>query len=145
MTLDGQVLGTIAYMRVQSNSALPTESTAVAISTALASCFYQLLTRELPFRGDARMVQIQVLEDDPSPPRRLDSTGSPAAIWRQSPSNAWRSSRHSGIYRPGSWRWTSAISWLASRSSPGRPVTGSGSGGGAGANQAWLPWRGAWA
>jgi tetratricopeptide (TPR) repeat protein len=39
---------------------------------SLGVVLYQLLTGELPFRGSPAMVQKQVLEEDPQPPRRLN-------------------------------------------------------------------------
>ena len=71
MTVDGQVLGTIAYMSPEQLRS-PHGVDGRADIYSLGVVLYQLLTRELPFRGGARMVQIQVLEDEPSPPRRLD-------------------------------------------------------------------------
>ena len=35
---------------------------------------YELLTGEVPFRGSLRMVLMQVLEEDPRPPRRCDES-----------------------------------------------------------------------
>jgi hypothetical protein len=39
---------------------------------SLGVILYELLTRERPFRGNRRMVLLQVLEDDPRPPRQLN-------------------------------------------------------------------------
>ena len=43
-----------------------------AMSTASASILYELLTGERPFRGNRRMLLLQVLEDEPRPPRQLN-------------------------------------------------------------------------
>ncbi len=72
MTLDGQVLGTPAYMAPEQARG---ESHAVgprADVYSLGVVLYQLLTGELPFRGTQRMLLHQVVHDEPRPPRRLN-------------------------------------------------------------------------
>jgi serine/threonine protein kinase len=39
---------------------------------SLGVILYELLTGELPFRGNQRMLLHQVLKDDPRPPRKLN-------------------------------------------------------------------------
>jgi tetratricopeptide (TPR) repeat protein len=71
MTLDGQVLGTPAYMspeQVRDPHAVDGRSDLYSLGVIL----YQLLTGELPFRGSARMLLLQVLCDEPRPPRQLN-------------------------------------------------------------------------
>jgi tRNA A-37 threonylcarbamoyl transferase component Bud32 len=71
MTLDGQLLGTPAYMspeQVRDPHAVDGRSDIYSLGVIL----YELLTAELPFRGMTRMVLVQVLSEEPRPPRQLN-------------------------------------------------------------------------
>jgi serine/threonine protein kinase len=72
MTLDGQVLGTPAYGSPEQARG---ESNAVDGRTdvySLGVILYELLTCERPFRGNRQMLLLQVLNDEPRPPRQLN-------------------------------------------------------------------------
>jgi tRNA A-37 threonylcarbamoyl transferase component Bud32 len=71
VTLDGQVLGTPAYMAPEQAAGSPAVDSRADVYS-LGVILYELLTGELPFRGNARMLLHQVLHDDPRPPRKVN-------------------------------------------------------------------------
>src|SRR5262249_30574227 len=72
MTVEGQVLGTPAYMSPEQARGDAHKVDGRSDVSSLGVVLYQLLTGELPFRGTQRMLLHQVLHDEPRPPRRLN-------------------------------------------------------------------------
>ncbi len=74
MTMDGQVLGSPAYMSPEQARGDSHRVERGADIYALGVVLFEILTGELPFRGNPRMMMHQVLTAEPPSPRQLNAS-----------------------------------------------------------------------
>ncbi len=73
MTIDGQILGTPAYMSPEQASGRGHKVSRTADVYSLGVILFEMLTGQLPFQGSRPALLVQIINDRPTNPRSLNS------------------------------------------------------------------------